>query len=716
MKRFAKRTLVLLLVVLMSLSSLPPVFAQNGAAGDADITSSVSAAGENPLSDAIAAAVNEQTEGETPYNVLGVELDGLDAGITCYAPAGSTIVAALYDEDTGRMVTSGAADLTEEKEYVGIRLAECELPAYYYVKVFLLAQDHTPLCKAFTCERYTRKMQEFYAVTPEDFDPGQIVLYQNGSNFAAVKEGVAVLESDESVNTVLSFDHEKRVYTFGSPDAAMQALQPGDMFYLQTESDLFLGTITNTESNADGSVTLFADPEENVLALFDHIRIDTSAMAESDEPAPSNAPSLNGKAPRKNSGDEYEYQPKEKVISRSFEIRFSSPRKPTEFTLPDDWREVNVDNDSLTVENESEAKLQASFSGVLTMKMDLEYCYSVNFGPDDYYLNLETETSLTGEVTISALAEAKLKVNLLKLDVPTNIVGLTVFIQATFSIGISGEVKATGELKLENTHYYHRESADPGKNFSYGGKPEFEITFKTEVDVTVTAELKLASGVRIALGVVCADAYAKVTAEAKIKPLSLCLSNKKIGFALFNHDWSENTDGEILAEHDCDVCLCMDVTVTLTLGVEITWFWDGDIVQQDNTYLITLMEGLDVDIKLAELKLLSGSLRASYVKSDSTDKKDWEFEWITDDVVCPHMRFLTKVNVTEEGSGKALENIALHIDSQRDPLVKLSEYARIPGRTELVTDQNGTARCYLPAASYSLACSDPICKIVSCEP
>ena len=163
MKTIFKRSFILFLAMLMAFSSLPLVNAQKDAEPETGLSSSQTAEGDNPLAAAIADAVNDRTNGESTYNILGLELFGMKAVVSCYAPANSTIVAALYDEDTGRMVSSGEMTLETESDTVEIVLSDCELPEYYYVKAFLLAEDHSPLCKAFTYERYTRRMQEFYA-------------------------------------------------------------------------------------------------------------------------------------------------------------------------------------------------------------------------------------------------------------------------------------------------------------------------------------------------------------------------------------------------------------------------------------------------------------------------------------------------------------------------------------------------------------------------
>ena len=686
------RTLGLFLAVLMVITSLPLAVAED-TPDNAGLSVTQTAEATNPLAAAVADAVNDHTAGDgTTYSILGMELDGFTAYVTCYAPAGSTVVAAVYDEADGRMVTSGKTTLEEESKLVTVTLAECELPDYYVAKAFLLAADNTALAESFTYEKYSRRMQEFYAITPEDFDRDHVVMFGDDNNFAAVREDAKIIRHSETANNVTVADYGKSEYTFINPDASMKALKKGDIFYYETEDALIVGTIVKIENNKDGSLTIFTDPDEKPVTLFDYIHVDTYHLGEQDTPAPRNEASDYDKIDKKNI-----------KLPAPVKVSFSVPQKPTQLLVPDDWSQVGIADDFPKVENQSGKKLEVVFTGELNAEADIEYCYHVKWGEDDYYFNVDLTTTLTATVSLSAKGDAKVSVELVKFDIPTPVPGLSVYVNATFSLGISGEISATGTIKITETDTFHRESKDKSQNQTKWGKPEFEPSFDLEVDVKITAELKLGVGAEIALGVVKAGIYAKLTAEADIKPLTLSISNEKLGAALFNKDWSMYTDGEIAAVHDCGCCLSVDVAVSLTAGAEVSFFIDKKIEGTGPIKLHTLENELTASAELTPYKLLDKKMRASYVNGE------WEFKWMSQDVTCPHMRFLTKMTVTN-AKGKPLKDFPLVIKS------KITGSSRIPEKTYLNTDENGNASCFLPAADYNFEVSGSTAKILASEP
>ncbi len=697
MKTILKRTLVLFLAAMMAFTSLPLAFAKDSP--DTGLSMTETAVGTNPLAAAVADAVNDRTGNETTYSILGMELDGFTAAVTCYAPAGSTMVAALYDENTAQMLTSGSVKLEEEAEFVNVEMTECKQPEYYYAKVFFLAQDNPALAETFTYSRHTRRMEEFYAITPEDFDADHVVMYENEDNFAAVNENAVIVKSAESTNTVIESDHENNKYTIENPDTALKALKKGDVFYMELEDDLIVGKITKIETNKDGSVTVFTDPDEAPISFFEYIHVDTKSLTE--EPT-------GGNAPRNTSTNDYD-EHKEKNLKYELDVSFSVPQDPKNVKIPKNWKQQNVENDSLKVDKDNsgpETKFEILFDGKATVSMDIEYCYHMKWGPDDYYLNIDTTASLEGSVSISGSIGAKVTFNLVKFSIPTPVVGLSVYVKLVCKLGISGKISATGTLKISVTHNKHQESADKNKNQSKWGTPSFEASFDVEISVTVTGELKLGIGIEVAYGVVSIGLFGNVKATIVFKPFSFSLSDKEIGVALSNKDWTAYADGEIHAQHDCTICLTVDVKVTASVGLEVDWFKTKDYEKED---LMTLANKLSPELSVT-WTLLEKTARASLINGKL------EFDWMDKDVACPHMRFLTKITLTEKDSKKAMADVPLKISSVNNKWNPVSKYASIPKETNIKTDDKGVARCYLPTATYKLDVADKSVKIVECSP
>lgn len=708
MKKTVKTVLSILLSALILLSVIPVGALTDTREDDteSDIQTSTHATADNPLAAAIADAMNDysETNGECLYGISDAELDGMTVTATVSSPGKTSIIAAVYDEDTMEMVTSGTAECDENTVIADITLAPCTLPQYFLLKVFLVNENLEPVSECFTERKYTREMQEFYSITVNDFDPEHIAYYHNDSNFAAVSEDAIVIYSDELNNTLVLSDYAKAEYTFSSPNEELMSLKKGELMYLPLSDDIIIGTVEEIRENEDSTVTVICKKDEDPLELFDYIHVDTSDMSAA---APMSRTSL----PDITSDEDDEIDKQKKFdLKDNLEFSFSYPNNPKFIELPSDWENKGVENNSLKVNkgntNGLKEKIEFAFKGKLDFETSLEYCYHKKaLEKDVHYFDIDMKIIFTSSVTIEIGVAASFSFNLVDFTVPTEVPGLALFVRATVSIGFSAKVSATGTLTIT---YYNNYSYENLKKINRPAPPaEMKLSIDEELSINITADLKIATGIDIAFGVVKADLYAKLTATADVKPYTLCMDNKKIGAALFNKDWTAYYDDELpRAEHDCRICLNIPVKITLSVGLELDW----SLIEKLSEQKARLDKVASVKTDISK-DLLDKVLRASLV-NDS-----WEFAWTDkDEKTCPHMRFLVKFTVTNAFT-TAPESYAPFTITYDEEKSKNIYKGESPVEDKIIyTDENGVASCYLPSAVYDFEEGNEIYKILSSDP
>ena len=151
MKTICKRTFVLFLALLMAVSALPAASARE--TPDAAAEAETGFAGNNAF-DLIA---NQLTGGgETDgYSISALEISGGKAYVEIGNVEVCTVVVAVYEEDSMRMVSSGTAEVPTEHLTVEVALDTESLPEYFVAKAFLLDANHFALCKEYTTLAYT---------------------------------------------------------------------------------------------------------------------------------------------------------------------------------------------------------------------------------------------------------------------------------------------------------------------------------------------------------------------------------------------------------------------------------------------------------------------------------------------------------------------------------------------------------------------------------
>lgn len=526
MKKVLKQTLSVLLAVVMTFTITLPAFAEENAQTETE--QDVSYNGTNAIGDVVINAMNESgetidNESGINYFIQDVEIDELTATVELYAPDETTLLVAIYDEDSGVMTTSGKVDVDSNTETATVELAECEMPEFFIVKAFLLDNENAPVCNNYESIKYTADFQDFLAKTVFDFDEEKVINLDYGyeSNFAVVSDDAQIVNANEDENIVVVDDYENGIYVFENANEEITSLAVGDVFYYVygDGTEDYILTKVGTIENDNGTVTITAADDFEISALFSYIKIDTEQAV-------------------------YE-KPQTFAMARSFD---------DEAGKEDDFSDEF--SFSLTKEFEIDENFKVSFSGALKAKFYLQFYYDFNLFKEDYYEITQSLTiSATGETTISAAAKKELEPLVLFHGGIPIYAGIEAEVTFSLKFVFSAEISATGTLEVSLVNGSRKVAGRADENISK--KPsvdiKLDISGKVAFDVipSVSVGFKILKVIKVEMGV---EANFKIEGVINILDLN---SGESI---LLPDD-----------KHFCDICIDGTITLSCTGFISVSF-------------------------------------------------------------------------------------------------------------------------------------------------
>ncbi len=295
--RFRTRfiSIVLMLIMLMSTITVAPlsVSATETNDIDTDMAEDLSVSGTNSLGDMLAdeyaESDGEETE-DTGNNIFELAVENKTAYVDLKTKVDALLLVALYDDLGQQMYASAKCEVTAEDTIVQVDFDVEVMPESFLVKAYLLDKEtNNPLCKAFECDTYTAKMQEFLSKTTEDFDEDKVLNLDEDdtNNFLVYNDETILTIGTEDTNVVTSADLEGDTYVIENIDDSVVSLKAGDIFshsYADGEGLIILKISSIT---IDGTTATIIGEELEFEDVFDYVKID---IAESvDDPTIDNS-------------------------------------------------------------------------------------------------------------------------------------------------------------------------------------------------------------------------------------------------------------------------------------------------------------------------------------------------------------------------------------------------------------------------------------------
>ncbi|MBR3446743.1 MAG: leucine-rich repeat protein [Oscillospiraceae bacterium] len=161
------------------------------------------------------------------------------------------------------------------------------LPEYFTVRAQLVNRIGLPVGQPFVLNRFTREMQEILEKDVSDFEPEQVVNFDDDetTNFIVLSGDTVRAETTAVSNTLVSADYDQNIYVFGNIDERIRTLEQGQYFYIQpTDTDIISTNVQEIVIDGD-TATITGSGEIGDMFDFIKMEIDTAQTAADSESA-----------------------------------------------------------------------------------------------------------------------------------------------------------------------------------------------------------------------------------------------------------------------------------------------------------------------------------------------------------------------------------------------------------------------------------------------
>ena len=547
MKKMLKRILSVVLSILMICTTVPLfAFANEEIASDDDVSFS-SGVGLNGIINALSVA-----EDNEDYSITDLEIEAKTATVTLTNKDECTLVVAIYDENSGQLLSTGIEVLTANIGVAEVTLDITVMPKKYLAKAFLLDRGFAPLCKEYIDYSHTNAYLEFLEKEPEDFNDEEVIIFdetEEQTDFAVLTDSVTV--SEKSNGMTFSYDETTKTYTFKNATAEVRNLSVGDVYYWEygEKSYEFLLFKVKSISKTGSTVKIVEDEGIALSDAFEFVRVDTD-------------------------GDYSDVEINENELGSAFSVADGVSAQEFDY---DESRSFSstLKLDYTAKENQS-GSLSASISGTVGFKLSatIKLVYDIKLFKKDYYeFKAEVKTDI-GLEDIKVEGKISLPKSVSKIEttpIPAGPFLLTPIAHLIAELSISVSFTMTHETTTTVT-------VDSDNGFKKNSDSD-SVWENMEVDDEL--EIKIGLGVEFELSL------------AKIVSLSL------------RADWGVKFTGNattvgawINKLHDCYACYYGDVDFfvsgTLSLRIKIVedkWDFKWDAIK------------LSVDIKLFDFHI-----------------------------------------------------------------------------------------------------------------
>jgi len=158
------------------------------------------------------------------------------------------------------------------------------LPEFYSIEVSLVGTFKEVLSPVYHINKYTASIQDIISKDIHDFNPEYVVNLdeREDTNFLVLSESTIIAESNDKKNVLVSMDEENGEYVFEQTDEEIEALQPGDNFYIHPENSEAIAIEVENISFEDGKaiITQTDNDEEVFDEMFEFIKIDSLKISD----------------------------------------------------------------------------------------------------------------------------------------------------------------------------------------------------------------------------------------------------------------------------------------------------------------------------------------------------------------------------------------------------------------------------------------------------
>ena len=244
------------------------------------VNNDLSVQGENSFGNMLSNELEDAMAQETTsadFALTGLKIEGQTATVEYMSAIDCTILVALYDESTNKMVASGKSLISSEEDVAKITIEAEEMPKYFIATAYMLDSNNVPLTDEFTTELYTEEIQKVKAMKATDFEEDRVLKLEDTdeTNFAVYSEDTKVLEYKENYNIPETIDDENGIYVFSNCNDELKTLVKGDMLSYEYSLDNIIILKVDT-IKIDGDTVTITEGDAELEEVFDYVKIEGS--------------------------------------------------------------------------------------------------------------------------------------------------------------------------------------------------------------------------------------------------------------------------------------------------------------------------------------------------------------------------------------------------------------------------------------------------------
>lgn len=663
MKKAFKSVLSLLLCMIMIIGTLITTIAAKG--NDSSQTAieqdGLRLESTNAVGKVLAKAASEQVESSESYGIVGVDINGSTIAVEINNADACTVLVAVYDDDSGRMVGSGFCNVEQNAGNVDVELNISSLPDYYLLRAFLLDDELASLCEEYRDIEHTHNFIEAKEKTVDDF-PDNIVLNLDetkDNNFAVVADNGVEITTDGVKNVLISSEND--VYEFNNIDSQFDSLKDGDVIsYTDGDKSSFVIKISAINIQGDKAI-INSDTDASIDELFDFLKIDVGSDGDGEKMSVD----MDGVE------DGITYEGMEKFDEMPRQSPAKAPQKSkVDVSSTLDCPVWNISKKfGYTGDGSGIGTGEASIEFKLQIKVGISYSLKAYYDADwewkwDFWNSLKTYYYFESTFDFSAKATGSVTGKLSK-EFYLGAIDFVTPCGITCGIGFRLVFAATGSISLDIQKYsfkigFRYDNESGFRNLS--SKPEKEVMPSLSGEISVSLSLKASPNISLIKIVEVA-----INPEAGIRITGVPLSVNPVDVITGKPDESK--------VHTCS--LCIDGSIKLFYTVSVS----GRIFAKKAS--ITLVSTQEWTV-------------AKFYYSASTGKLEFG-------KTCPNILYCVTFTVVGK-DGKALEGASVNIGDGAFYEFNGTKPVKVDGVSAL-SDDKGVVKAYYANGKHTVTAS-----------
>ena len=540
---------ILVMTMLTTMFTIAPAAVETNNEKPTSDAMNYSVAGNNDLGDILADEITEyqsqNDNSECSYTISEITMSENVATVTYSTEKDCTILVAVYDENTDKMLASGKAEALAKTNSAVVTLETDSMPKNFVLRGFMLNDSNAPMSEAYYSNMHTTDMQQLLQSTVDDYDAEKVLNIDDNpsTNFMVYSDDVQKFDCNDNANTIEKVDSNGDSYVFTNADDKLKGLKPGDIFVCDDNPQNPV-IFKVGEISTEGDTVTVKTAEVSLEQAFECVKIESAGSADDAEI------------------DESMVSPGMKYVGAPKDEEATADKKPVSSVG------ASYDGDSVgaLVDIDKEEEYEHEFEiGDLGKEIEGKYAKfegklggSISVGGA---VNVSIYLSFKGKKSVSLSADFKAYYKLyvegsFNFDVPFVKIPIPVAAKAlVVEFDIAFVLEASGKFEMA-----YETSCSIG--FSYASGKGFKNTSRApKVDYSTNVEGELYVAFKLTVAV--------VTGDKDIASVGL---NAEIGADITASPTIPNIDIKgVTVNHDCKKCVSGDISLVLKIYPEVVF-------------------------------------------------------------------------------------------------------------------------------------------------